>query len=387
MNAKDVASIRKHFKLDHEWLKVFHIFHVYVMKETSEIYHHECQPFAMLERDQQELFMSNFKKLLTGQMDEKLFTIKFKRDAEDHSQLILHKALLAQDVEEWQEGMLKLVGKMLKDRQFEQDMVITFIRGETFKPTRKRNEDAEESERDEVYALSFILCTINKTEQPPKSLVFDYVSRQFKYNVAVDPVIKLAAPEGGFLFPAFHDHAADVNRLLYCSGKAHEPDYSFIEEVLDGEMTTTAKQEKAAFEEIVKEVTGEALDTSTLAQVYEEIHQFIADHEEEETPMLDVKDVERVLQASGVEAVTTEKVEQAFKAVVEDEKYELKASSVIPKYTSKSIKIQTKVATISLSPQDLKYVKQVNYKGKRCILIEVDEEAMIEGFTMKPEDL
>lgn len=138
----------------------------------------------------------------------------------------------------------------------------------------------------------------------------------------------------------------------------------------------------------MKELAGEQLDTTTLAQVYEEIQQVIEDGaEEEEAPKLDYKDVERVLKVSGVENVTAEKVERAFETVVDDKYYEMKASSVIPKYTSKSIKIETKVATISVSPQDLRYVKQVNYQGKRCIMIEVDEEVVIEGFTLSTETL
>jgi len=122
--------------------------------------------------------------------------------------------------------------------------------------------------------------------------------------------------------------------------------------------------------------------------VYEEIHQVIEDGEgEDEPPKLDYKDVERVLTVSGVENVTTEKVERAFETIVDDKNYELKASSVMPKFPSKSIKIDTKVATISVSPQDLKYVKQVNYQGKRCIMIEVEEDAVIEGFTLATETL
>ncbi|MNW63587.1 hypothetical protein D3C74_418080 [compost metagenome] len=108
---------------------------------------------------------------------------------------------------------------------------------------------------------------------------------------------------------------------------------------------------------------------------------------EEEPPKLDYKDVERLLTASGVEELTTEKVERAFETIVDNKNYELKASSVMPKYTSKSIKIDTKVATISISPQDLKYVRQVNYQGRRCIMIEVDEDAVIEGFTLATETL
>ena len=73
--------------------------------------------------------------------------------------------------------------------------------------------------------------------------------------------------------------------------------------------------------------------------------------------------------------------------MIEDETYELKASHVVPSYASKSIKIQMKVANIAISPQDLRYVRQVNIDGKRCLVIEVEEDTMIEGFTLLSEEL
>lgn len=385
MNKKDVALIRKQFKIDNDLLKISDIFNVYIMKESSEIYHHQSQPFEMLDQDQQELFMNNFKKLLAGQLDEKLFELKFQRNAENNSQLILHQGLLSNDVEGWKEQMLQIVGKMLLIRQYEMDIVVTFIKGEYLKPTKRRSDEAEESDRDTVYSHPFILCSINNTQEPKKELLFDYVEREFKYNFVVDPIINLNAPIAGFLFPCFTDNAADVNHILYSAGKVHEPDHQFIEEVLNGEETMTAKDDKIVFEEIIKDVTGDQLNTSTLSNVYEEINRMIVENEEEELPKLDTKDVERVLKMSGLEDINTEKVETAFKKIIDDDKYEIKANSVLPKFTSKSIKINTKIANISISPQDLRYVKQVQLGGKRYLMIEVEEDTVIEGFTMIPE--
>ncbi|MEC0329387.1 DUF4317 domain-containing protein [Paenibacillus macerans] len=387
MLKKEVAYIRKQFKLDHEKLHIFDILNVYIMKETNEIYHYERQPFELLDREKQELHMGNFKKLLAGELDQKLFELKLHEDAETPTRVLLHQGLVTGDPEEWQDLMLLLVEKMLADTQYERDTVITFVRGQYFKPTKARNEEAEESENDEMFANPFILCSINSTEQQKKTLMFDYVEREFKYNVIVDPIIKLSSPEQGFFYPSVTDGYSDVNRILYSSGRAHEPNQHFIEEVLNAEKSVTALEERAIFEEIVKEVAGDQLDASTIANVYEEIHQVIETHEEEEPPKLDYKDIERMLTVSGVDNVTTEKVELAFQTIVDDKNYEIKASSVIPKFTSKSIKIDTKIATISISPQDLKYVRQVNYQGKRCILIEVDEDAVIEGFTLSTETL
>ncbi|MBD0382806.1 DUF4317 domain-containing protein [Paenibacillus sedimenti] len=387
MIKKEIAHIRKQFKLDHDMLHIFEIFNVYIMKESNEIYHYERQPFALLDREKQELYMVNFKKLLTGELDQKMFELKFQEEAEQPTQVLLHQGLVTGDSEEWQDLMLLLVEKMLVDTQYEQDTVVTFVRGQYSRPTKIRNEEADESEKDEMFANLFILCSVNSTEQQRKTLMFDYVEKEFKYNVFVDPIIKLNSPEQGFFYPSVTDNYSDVNRILYCAGKANEPNLQFIEQVLNAEKTLTALEERAIFEDIVKEVAGEQLDAATIAHVYEEIHRVIESHEEEEPPKLDYKDVERMLTVSGVEDVTMEKVERAFQTVVDDKNYEIKASSVIPKFTSKSIKIDTKVATISVSPQDLKYVRQVNYQGKRCILIEVDEDAVIEGFTLITETL
>lgn len=385
MNKKDIAHIRKQFKGNNDLLRISDIFTVYILKESSDIYHHQSQPFEMLEAEQQDLFFNNFKKILGGQMDEKIFELKFQKNVENSSQLILHQGLLSDDVEDWKEQMLRIVGKMMNSRQYEMDIVISFIRGNYFKPTKRNNEETEESDRDSVYTHPFILCSINSTQEPRKELLFDYVIKEFKYNIVVDPVINLNAPIGGFLFPCFTDNSADVNHILYSAGKANHLDHQFIEEVLNGEETMTAKDDKFIFEEIVKEVTGDQLNTTTLSNVYEEIHRVVEENEEDDAPKLDVKDVERVLKMSGIEDIHTEQIESAFQKVIDDEKYEIKASNIVPKYTSKSIKIETKVANVSISPQDLRHIRQIHFEGKRYLMIEVVEDTIIDGFKMIPE--
>lgn len=236
---------------------------------------------------------------------------------------MLHQGLITGDPEEWQDLMLMLVDKMLVDAKYEKDAVITFVRGQYFRPTKARNDEAEETGKDEVFAHPFILCSVNSTEQQRKTLLFDYVEREFKYNIMVDPIIKLSTPEQGFFYPSVTDNYSDINRVLYCTGSANNPNPQFIEQVLNAERSVTALEERSIFEDIVKEVAGEQIDVATIAQVYEEIHQVIEDNaEEEEPPRLDYRDVERVLKASGVEDVTAEKVERAFETIVDNKHYE-----------------------------------------------------------------
>lgn len=389
MNNKEIAAFRRSIKPENARLKIFDFLAVYVTKDSDEIYHVEGHPFPMVEREQQELYLGNFKKLLAGRLDVKLFPLAFRKETGvDHAQQILYQGLIANHAAEWQEAMLRMVAKMLQYGPFSEDKVITFIRGQYTQPVRKRDEEAEPGEGLEAYVLPFILCTINQTELPPKTLVFDYVAREFKYQVSVDPVVKLTAPETGFLFPCWTDGAADVNHVLYAAGKANEPDSVFMEEVLNAERRATAREEREVFGEIVREVAGEQLDAATIAQVYEAINQFIEERkEEDEPPLMDCRDVERVLAQSGVEGAGPEKVEQAFRLVTDQVNYELKADNLIPSFTSKSVKIDTKVATITISPQDLKYVRQVEMQGKKYLLIELEEDAVIDGFILRSEPL
>lgn len=386
MNKKDIANIRKEFKLNNYRMNILEIFNVYVKKESGEIYHHVGQPFQMLEQETQELFLTNFKKVLTGNLDSKLFELKFIHDVEDSTQRILFNGLHVASTD-WREHMLQIVEKMFSHTVYDFDTVVTFIRGEYREATKKRDLESEEGGNDEVFSNHFILCSLNKTDQPKKTLLFDYIEKEFKPNHAVDPIINLASPLSGFLFPTFSQNAADVNHILYCAGKANQPDVTFIEEVLNCEDIITAAEDKDSFELILKNVMGDEVDSRVISNVYEEIDKLVQENKEDEeseieSPMLDYRDVEHILTVSGVENVDTARVEHAFKAVVADETHEFKASSVVPK----TVKIETKIATVSIDPKELKNVKYVTFNGKQCILLEVNEDVVVEGFRLEESE-
>lgn len=383
MNKKDIANLRKQFKVDNDMMHIGEIFNVYVQKESGDIYHHENQPFEMLDQESQDLFLVNFKKILTGQLDSRLFELKFNRDVEDSTQNVLFEGLQSEDKEDWKDYMLDIVDRMFANTVYDFDTVVTFIQGEYRKPMKKRNAESGEGGNDAVYANKFILCSLNKTSQPQNNLVFDYIGKQFKSNVEVDPIINLTTPLTGFLFPTFNDNAMDVNHILYRASKPNQPDPSFIEDVLNCGDITTAAEDKDTFQLIVSKITGDKVDSNVISNIYEEIDHIVQEHEEDEkeedAPNIDYRGVEQILTSSGIEDVDTEKVKDAFKTVIANEQHEFKANNLIPK----AVKINTDVANLSLSPKDLKNVKYITYQGKRCLLIEIDDDVEIEGFQLE----
>jgi len=388
MNKQALADLRRQFKLDNQRMKITEILNIYVQKETGNIYHYSGQPFTLLERETQELFLANFKKVLSGKSDEKIFDLKFRHNhsLEENTQSILFESLKV-PANEWQENMLKIVNKMFAGGGYEFDIVVTLIRGEYVKPKRNRDAESEEGGMDEVYSNPFILCSTNKMDQPKKALLFDYIEKEIKPTNGLDPIINVSAPLNGFLFPAIFDYGFDVNRILYYTGKANQPDETFIDEVLQCEEIVTALEEKDSFGFILQRVIGDKVETEVIANVYEEIGKLMENQEEDadesEPPTVDQREIERILTVSGVENVDPTKLEFAFQEIMLDEKHEFKAANVVPK----KIKIKTKVANVSIDPKDFKYVKYITYQGKRCLLLEVDEDVIVEGFRLETENL
>lgn len=210
--------------MENDLLKIADIYNVYIKQKSSEICHEESHSFSLLDREQRELFLANFKKLLGGKLDVKLFEVRFQRQAEgqpDHTQRLLHEGLHTDDMGEWKAGMQRIALKVVQDIQYEKDMVVTFVRGDYYKTTKRHPDETEIDIRDEVYTIPFILSSMNQTELPKCSLGFDFVEKEFKSNLQADPVIKLVSPISGFMFPIFTDNAAYINHILYAAGKAN----------------------------------------------------------------------------------------------------------------------------------------------------------------------
>lgn len=386
MNKKEIANIRKELKTDSFKLRIKDIFTVYVKKESDEIFHQQYSLFSMLELEQQELFLQNFKKVLSGNIDEKLFELKFERDNKVSRQDNLIESIHCKP-DRWQELMVNLVENNFNDeRQYEEDMVFTFIRAEYFIAANKKGKDSEEEEK--AVKEHFIFCSMNKTTQPKKALLFDYIKKEFKSNLVLDAMINLTSPIQGFMFPTIQQGAnVDVNHVLYSTGKKNLPDLYFIKNVLncDTDIVTT-DTEVAYFNQVLINLLGGKTNPKVISNVYHKIDRIVESEreaeEDNEPVMLDHKDINNILIASGVEVGDPQLVRRALKEVVDDEKYEFKAESLMK---NKKLTIETDPVKLSVDAQNLEKVRQVHHEGKLCLLIEIDKNVEVNGLTIETE--
>ena len=136
MNKKELADIRKEFKLDSGMMKIEEIYSVYLKKDNVQIdykpvIHSEFDYFDRMDMDKKELFLGNFKKVLTGAIDTKIFELDFENlEEEDNTQKLLSNALKTSDKEEIQSYIDKLIEKIADNYKYETDVVVTFIKAE-----------------------------------------------------------------------------------------------------------------------------------------------------------------------------------------------------------------------------------------------------------------
>lgn len=382
MNKKELADLRKEFKLNSYMMSIKEIYSIYLKKDNNEIIKKELNYFDMLEVETKELYLNNFKKVLTGTIDTKIFELDFNSEnLEESTQNILYKALNSEErIAEYAD---KIVEKISENYTYDTDIVINFVKAEYYKGNNKRREEADESLEDSMQAIQFILGSINKVDIPKRVLKFDYAEMTFKPNSALDTTINLNSPLDGFMFPSFSDGNMDVNKVVYYSSKSKQLNLKFVEDVLNCSVKQTAVEEKETFNAILKDVIGDKIKTDAMQEIYEKINEKLEDSVDEEEPTMNMKEIKRVLEDSGIE--NTEALESSFEEICGGD-HEFKVKNIIPDFKSKSIKIENEDTSISINPRDLSSVKQVvNKNGTRCLVIELSGDVDINGFKLEME--
>jgi hypothetical protein len=382
MNKKEISALRKEFKENSYKLNLKDMYSVYLKKDGGVFIHSEINYFDSFELEKKELYFNNFKKILSSSLDTKIFELEFQNNEEETAPALLYKVLNSEDKEIMEGEINKIISKLTEEYTYESDVILTFVKGQYFQGQTKRNVEADEAEDDQLGVYNFILGSVNKVEFPKKSMIFDYTNRQIVPNSSLEITINLNSPLDGFIFPAINNGYSDINKVMYYSSKAKEMNRTFVENVLNAKLKLTAKDEKDCFHSILATVIGEKVKPEVIHDIYVGITEKVKEDEEMQT--ISPKDIEDILKLKGIEE--TNSIDMAFEEVC-GAKCDFKIDNIIPDFNSKSIKISSETAEITLTPKDLSLIKQVrNKKGNKCILIEITEDMEINGLRIQTEE-
>jgi hypothetical protein len=382
MDKNDLAKLRKEFKAGHDGLKLKEVCSIYVKKDSAQILGVETEYFEQMDELKQEFYLKGFKKLITGGLDSKIFELSFvdNKLGDNPDQKVLFDALHS----DFKEEIGHIVKKIINHSEsYDTDYMISFTRGEFWIPTKNEVGEDDAAKNDVVNAFEFMMGAVNLVSIPKRALMFDFEEKNFRVDIPMNVYINTLAPEEGFVFPSMSDGYADANKVIYYTKNENQPSEVFIHHILNCEMIPTAQDDKERFLTIVKDVAGDQVQPEVLANVYDQINEYITEADEGgEIPALGVKAIEQILVKSGIE--DTRKLESSFLQNTDKVNYEFKATNLLP--SSKVIEIKSSVAQIKIPREELKRIKQVKKDGRQYLLIEIDDPAILEGFELSTEE-
>ena len=177
------------------------------------------------------------------------------------------------------------------------------------------------------------------------------------------------------------DNSADIGKLIYYTAKSNIRNDALLENVLHCKFEPTAKEEQEKFEELLRIVNGDKIKPEIIKNIYEALGEKIEASEDADSAVtLDAAALRDIFEESGIRDLGG--FEDAFNQAAE-KGFEFKAASLT---AGGSVKINSGVVDISLSLEDLGAVKQViNAKGRKCLQIELNEDAEINGMVLETE--
>jgi hypothetical protein len=386
MNKKELNKMKKEFNLDSVMMTIKETYNVYIKKDNSSVLYSDLNYFEMIDVEAKELYLNNFKKILGGALDTKLFELPFiPCETGNEMQLNFKEMINCEDTEDFKAYGDKLVQKLQENYTYDSDVVITIIRGEYWAGSKKRKDTTEMEDINEaMQSLQFIMGSVNKVEPFKKTLVFSYEQQEFKPSSGLDISVNLNAPLDGFMFPCFEGGYADVNKVMFYNSKPKELNYRFIENVLNCNMKLTAEEEKLCFTDIVKTVVGESVKPEVIEDIYLRINELKEQKEEVEEAAVTLSDIKNILK--GVEVKDIDALERAFEDSCGKD-YNFNIQNILPDYKSKSLKIWNEDLSISMSPKNLSSIKQVKGEdGGRYLMIELIDDVLVDGFKLTTEE-
>lgn len=387
MNKKDLSAFRRQFKTDSYQLKLKQLYTVYMKKDNQNIIYAEHASFDMKSELEQEIYLSGFKKLLTGGINSKIFELAFSDASPAGEGQDLCRELLNSERDGFMECCNKYIEKIARNYSYDSDIVISLVNGKYDQPMGKKNKKGEEESLtgfdDTSYSFKFVMCSVSKADDTKRGIYYDARSERFELNSSLDKTVNIASPIDGFMFPAFGNGYSDINKIIYYTYKANARNEALLENVLFCRNEPTSKDEREKFEEIIRIVSGDNVRPDVLKNVYEAVAERLEAWDEFSDPLtLNAEEILDIFQESGVKNLDS--FEEAYSQAA-DKDFEFRAASLIPG-SSGTIKISSDVADISLNLENLGAVKQViNSKGRKCLQIELSDDAEINGITLETE--
>lgn len=372
MNKKEVLEIRKQFSPAN--CAITRICGCYVNHEKEKICESR-EAFLSMPEEEAYKYFDIFKHTLSGTLGKNMINMEFSLESE--MQGGAQEFLLKLRDSELKDEMLveEFYDKIIEHYHYGENYYIVLIYAAYDVPGKSTDGMEMDDASDTVF--KHILCSICPVKLSKAALSYNPESNQMEDRIR-DWIVEM--PMNGFLFPAFHDRAADLHSMLYYSKNPEELQPELIDQVFGAGIPVTAKSQKEIFDTVIAETLGEACEYEVVRNIHENLCEMVEEHKEAPEPLeLSKADVKKLLEKSGADEEKMKVFDKEFDAVA-GERTTLLAGNIA---NVRKFSVETPDVVIKVNPERADLVETREIDGRKCLVIAIDEHVEVNGVAVK----
>lgn len=377
MNEKEIGEIRRHLRRDRSNMTA--VYGCYVNEKREIIAEYRASTGMMTENEADKYF-AILRKALSGSVGKNLIDLTFRTSqvagSPEHDLLMQLRETAAEDEELRTSFYKKIIDSIALEGNY-----LILLGYDTYDvPFKSRDDLTQDDATDESYA--YLICAICPVKQTKASLHYVAGEKTFHDGGMNQPV---AAPEVGFLFPAFDNRSTNIYNALYYTHNIKENQDALVEALFNTPIPKPAAEQKKCFEELLTDSLGEECSMDVVQTVHEQLCERMELHKQSKVPeplMINKEVVKGILTSCGVSETGIAKFSIQYDEVFGFET-ELHPKNIID---SKHFEINTPDVAIKVDPTRTDLVETRVIGGVKYILVSADESVEVNGVSIHFEN-
>ena len=380
MNQRDLAEIKRRLNPDKRNPSL--ICGCYVDHIGNPITSFQL-PVAALYEQENEKYMSIFKKVLSGQIGQALNPIAYPVENDD---LLLRVRNSGLNDEEAVEALFtRLISgiraehpdmQSVEDAQHADNWLILLMHDDL--DVRKRDGNGEIDYENSDRAFSYVLCAICPVKQEKPAL--RYVPSDSIFHERA-PEWLASAPALGFLFPLYEGGAADVNTILFFSRDCADAHADFLKAAFNVEAEMPAAEQTDNFQTLLAQSLGAECSLELVQEMHEVVSGLIEEQDKDAEPLkLAKQDVARILTDGGISAEKVEAFQEGFDKTFGTGTMLPAVNIVAPK----QFKVDLPSVSIKIDPKQADLLETRVIDGHSYLLIPIEGDIAVNGQPVFP---
>ncbi len=377
MNTKEIGEIRRRQRRDRSNMSA--IYGCYV-NDKKEIIAEFKRSTGLMSENEAERYFGLLRRAMGGSLGKNLIDLTFKTsqvvDSEEHSLLMQLRSTELKD-----DGVRqRFYEKAIASLELEGSYLILLGCDRYDVPFKSKDGDTLNDSSEESF--TYLLCAICPVKQVKANLQYVPEEKEF-HDGSIANVA--AAPELGFLFPAFDNRATNIYNALYYHRSSKENHEGFVASVFNTPVAKPAAAQKTAFEALLTRTLEEECSFDVVQTVHDALCQQIQMHKESKVPnalLISKEQLKQSLQQCGVSEGHIAKF-----GIEYDEAFGFDAQ-IHPKNVidDRKIEIHTPDVSIKVAPDKGDLIQTRVIGGVKYILICADEDVEVNGVSIHIED-